>query len=146
MTKELEKLFDELEDKISEIIQESGFRFAVTTDLTETIPRLTTRVFREKYSNKRQKNVEYQDAINEIFEDLENILEKRKRKRSELPNPDKPAYAEENRLAQSSKVFSARIKPELKELVDEFQKKTNRSKKDIVEEALLDFLDKNYPK
>lgn len=74
----------------------------------------------------------------------ENIISRRpKRKRSQLPDPSKPADSYVNRYPSLTKQFRTDVEPELSDRVDAFRKASGKTKRQIVEEALQQYLDEN---
>lgn len=85
---------------------------------------------------------EYIDYLKEDFEDK--LKRQKKRKKHELPFPDKPASHPDNRrgyVKQHTEVFSARIDPEFIRLESEFRESTGMSKREMTERALKHFIE-----
>ena len=106
---------------------------------TETTTQVILRFFKSK-SPKTGNQLPDHETIKKIVDEHMSVggaLKKTYRKRSELPDPNKKANAEANRLR---KMFGVRVLPEIKDGVDEAAKNAGMTRQEWVEMVLQEAL------
>lgn len=135
MTKDIDELLLELKQLVTEFCDDNGVASSSFVERDAFQSHVKVFIFEEN-------SVKSNHIFNEIIDNAQEVVVKRGkyRKKEERPDPNKPPDAEVNRN-RTTQTFSARISPDHIKLVDTFCAQTGKSKREIVERALSEFIE-----
>lgn len=136
--KDIEPTLNALLNAFKDDASDAGLSVDAIVNFTPMGAKLQLFLVSREFAQDVKNSIKYKELTSDFISSVEEELEKRGkyRKPEERPDPAQGPNAEVNRN-RTTAVFSARISPDIIDLANDFQTSSGKTKREIVEAALL---------